>query len=68
MNIEDTSLLENMKQVQDLVKKILGENEVFGSKEEELFDADGQTDTDDARQVTKPKNKLRLSWVKLKFS
>ena len=39
------------------MKKILEENEVFGSKEEELFDADGQSDADDARKVTKPKKK-----------
>ena len=64
MNIEDTSLLENMKQVQDLVKKILEENQVFDSKEE-LLDADGQTDADDARKVIKPKKKRRSELERL---
>ena len=74
MNIEDTSLLENMKQVQDHVKKILEENHVFDSKEEknvfdskdeEPFDAEEQTNNDDVRKVTKPKKKRRSELERL---
>ena len=65
MNIEDTSLLENITQVQDLVKKILEGNQPYSdSKDEEIFDADGQ-EADDARKDTKSRSKRKTELERL---
>ena len=65
MNIEDTSLLENITQVQDLVKKILEGNQPYSdSKDEEIFDADGQ-EADDARKDTKSRRKRKTELERL---